>query len=213
MSKELKLLSIHGYMQNAEIFRKRTGAFRKLFKKKVLFDFVTAPNKIPANEESEKDLTGWWFSSKEKSYLAQDKTDYSEGLNESLNKIAEELQSKGPFDGILAFSQGAALLGIICCLKEKGDERFQNFKFAILVAGYKSRQTEHGGMYVERISTPTLHVIGDTDQVIPRDMSDDLLTIFENPQVLRHDGGHFIPSTSSHKQTYLQFLDQFLQKC
>lgn len=210
VKKQLKVLAIHGYKQNAETFRKRTGAFRKMFKKSVIFEFVTAPNQLPQkNDEDEEDMTGWWFSSNEKTYLAQDFTDCSEGLDDSLNVIAEALQSMGPFDGILAFSQGAALLAIICCLKESGDERFQGINFAILVAGYKSRQSSHAKYYAQKVSTPSLHVIGDTDQVIQKEMSEELLTYFDNPIVLRHGGGHFIPSASVQKQTYLQFLEPF----
>ena len=42
------------------------------------------------------------------------------------------------------------------------------FRFAILVAGFKSNSLQHGSVYSERITIPTLHVFGDTDQVIPK---------------------------------------------
>jgi len=42
------------------------------------------------------------------------------------------------------------------------------FKFAILVAGFKSRSTSHGVYYSTQIKFPTLHVFGDTDKVIPK---------------------------------------------
>ena len=42
------------------------------------------------------------------------------------------------------------------------------FDFAILVAGYKSRQSSHESLYSIPISIPTLHVFGDTDKVIPK---------------------------------------------
>lgn len=42
------------------------------------------------------------------------------------------------------------------------------FKFAILVAGFKSRSTSHDVYYSTQIKFPTLHVFGDTDKVIPK---------------------------------------------
>ena len=41
-----------------------------------------------------------------------------------------------------------------------------NFKFAILVAGFKSRSQPHDALYQVPIEIPTLHVYGETDQVI-----------------------------------------------
>ena len=56
-------------------------------------------------------------------------------------------EEQGPFDGILSFSQGACLGAIICILKERGDQRFANFNFAILGAGYRSRTVQHEKFY------------------------------------------------------------------
>lgn len=60
-------------------------------------------------------------------------------------------KEQGPFDGILSFSQGACLGGILSILKERGDERFINFNFAIIAAGYRSRTIQHAGFYDEVI--------------------------------------------------------------
>ena len=42
------------------------------------------------------------------------------------------------------------------------------FNFAILCAGFKSKSSEHSKYYTNNITCPTLHVYGDTDQVIPK---------------------------------------------
>lgn len=42
------------------------------------------------------------------------------------------------------------------------------FDFVILVAGFKSRQKQHDSLYLKPITTPSLHVFGDTDKVIPK---------------------------------------------
>lgn len=38
----------------------------------------------------------------------------------------------------------------------------------ILVAGFKSRQKPHEHLYQKTITTPSLHVIGETDKVIEK---------------------------------------------
>ena len=78
------------------------------------------------------------------------------GFEETLNSVASELKTQGPFDGILSFSQGACLASVICMLKAKGDERFQDFGFAIIAAGYRNgfkrskRQLYRGRISVTR---------------------------------------------------------------
>ena len=210
----LRVLYLQGYKQNEQVSKEKTGSFRKALKKHCSFTFVNAPNIIPGTkteDDSSAPLRGWWFSKEDKSYLAQEVSDCSDGFDESLDAVAKALREEGPFDGIISFSQGSSMLAIICSLKEDGDPRFQDFKFAFFVAGFKSRQVQHKKYYEKKITIPSLHVIGDTDQVIPKDMSEELLEIFTNTTVVRHPGGHFIPTTSQQKKAYLEFLKPFLE--
>lgn len=41
------------------------------------------------------------------------------------------------------------------------------FDFAIIISGFKSLCTPHAIYYDEKISIPSLHIYGETDQVIP----------------------------------------------
>lgn len=43
---KLKILAIHGYRQNAEVFRQKTGSFRKMVHKWAEFTYITAPHKV-----------------------------------------------------------------------------------------------------------------------------------------------------------------------
>ena len=208
--RKLKILCVHGYRQSGQVFRQRTGALRKSLKKYAEFTFVTAPNQIKSQDSQEDEQYGWWFSTEEKSYDAHDYTDSCVGLEGSLQIMADSLKNEGPFDGVLAFSQGASLLGIICALKEKGDERFDNFNFAIFVSGYKSRQSMHQKYYEEKVTLPTLHVMGETDKVIEKEMSVELSELYKNKTVLEHRGGHFVPATSAEKPQYVAFLSKFI---
>ncbi|KAL4222813.1 Ovarian cancer-associated protein 2 [Mactra antiquata] len=218
--KKLKILCIHGYRQNAQSFRERTGAFRKIpfIKKNTELVFITAPNEVPPlqkDEEqessSQQDERGWWFSQADRTYMAQDYTDCCPGYDESVELIKKTFEDEGPFDGILSFSQGAAFVSLLCGLKEENPEMFK-FDFVILVAGFKSRQSTHEVLYKTPFTVPSLHVYGDTDKVIQKEMSEDLLQYFVEPRTVQHSGGHFIPVTSAEKKKYTEFLQEMLDK-
>ncbi|XP_056414689.1 esterase OVCA2 isoform X1 [Hyla sarda] len=210
--KVLRLLALHGYWQNEHSFRERTGALRKNLKNRAEIVMVSAPLCIPEPEEGggqREDPRGWWFSDPGKSgFNAMDETKSCAGLEESLDTVAKAFSELGPFDGILGYSQGAAFAAMLCALKQQGDPRFQ-FNFAILVAGFKSRAHEHAHFYKEPITVPSLHVFGDTDRVIPGDMSQDLAAHFIDPVLLTHPGGHYIPVCAAQKKVYFPFLDSF----
>lgn len=51
---KLKILAIHGYRQNAETFKQKTGSFRKMVHKWAQFFYVTAPHKVIMVEDLNK---------------------------------------------------------------------------------------------------------------------------------------------------------------
>ena len=114
-----------------------------------------------------------------------------------------------PFDGLLAFSQGAAFAALLLArLASSG----YPFRFVILIAGFQSGQEQHQAIYENlHVDLPSLHVIGAGDRVIPCQLSEKLAKeYFLNAEIFRHEGGHFIPTTPEAKTCYLQFLDRFV---
>ncbi|XP_043574102.1 esterase OVCA2 isoform X2 [Chiloscyllium plagiosum] len=222
----LRLLCVHGYRQDGRIFRERTGSLRKALRKRAELLYVSSPLRVPPplgttaqppaaagdGESLQEDGRGWWFSNPvEDSFNALDHVETCKGLEESLETISKAMAELGPFDGIMGFSQGAALVAMVCALKQKGDPRFQ-FDFAILVAGFKSRCKLHEHFYQEPIAIPSLHVFGDTDRVIPGELSQDLSKSFVDPVILTHTGGHFVPVSAPQKLVYSEFLERFQKK-
>lgn len=45
-SDKLKILAIHGYRQNADTFKQKTGSFRKMVHRWAQFFYITAPHKV-----------------------------------------------------------------------------------------------------------------------------------------------------------------------
>lgn len=157
------------------------------------------------------DQKGWWFSDAQThSFDARQECESSLGLEQSLEVVQMAVKELGPFDGILGFSQGAALVAMLCSLQEQKLDPTFDFRFAILVAGFRSACAQHQYFYKDvNITVPSLHVFGQHDKVIQEQMSRDLLPLFPGAQVLNHQGGHFVPAASAHKHIYQEFLSRF----
>lgn len=161
----------------------------------------------------EEQPRGWWFSEEEADvFSALEEPTVCRGLEAALETVAQALDTLGPFDGLLGFSQGAALAAFVCALGQAGDPRFPLPRFIILVSGFCPRGLGLKEPILQSpMSLPSLHVFGDTDRVIPSQESMQLASRFLGAVTLTHSGGHFIPAAASQRQAYLKFLDQFAE--
>ena len=194
----LQILCLHGYRQNGTVFKDKTGSLRKLLKKHAELIYITAPHLIPVNSSQEMstestpaEQRGWYFSTEEKTFNSHDVTDFSRGIDDSLEVIASAFRELGPFDGILGFSQGAALATFLCQLLQKGGnsaddccdfchyfhplslilvpiELKYSFEFVILVSGFPSKLSPHSHYYESVNQIKSLHVIGETDRIVEK---------------------------------------------
>ena len=86
-----------------------------------------------------------------------------------------------------------------------------DFKFAILSSAFKSLTSSHVALFNrlngDKIEIPTLHIIGQNDQVVEHSRSESLANeYFNNPTIVLHPGGHTVPSQTSFRDKYLDFL-------
>ncbi|KAL8170783.1 hypothetical protein V2J09_022587 [Rumex salicifolius] len=102
----------------------------------------------------------------------------TEGFEESLSYLKSVFSQQGPFDGILGFSQGAAMTALICA--ERGRlEQEMGLRFAIMCSGFAVNLS---GSEKSPINFPSLHVFGSgsvKDRQIASDCSRDLALVFE----------------------------------
>jgi len=223
--KLLRVLCLHGYRQDEQIFREKTGALRKILKSHIEFTYAEALHLVPPLQVTEdngskevedcgSNARGWWFSHTGDNYLPLETTDYDKGFQQSLDYINSIFESKGPFDGVLGFSQGGSFLSILC--NPSIHQRYEKikFSFAIIVSGFKSKQTTHGCYYDldNKVEIPTLHVIGSTDRVIPKEMSVALCEYFGDFKQYIHNGGHYVPANSEAKNVFTGFLNEVKNK-
>ncbi|KAK9468357.1 serine hydrolase FSH [Lipomyces arxii] len=198
-----KVLFLHGYTQSGTLFSKKSAALRKaLIKLGFSAHYPTAPIKLSVPDSADpeeraeiqgqgidEDSFGWWV-------LDNEKQDYV-GLDKTFAYLADYVRTEGPFVGVVGFSQGAALAGMLCSQLSTLVPETPALKFAVLYSGFKSKLPQHQYMYTPRLTTPTLHVLGSVDTVVSEERSrwlidacaDDSRTVFTHP------GGHFVPSS------------------
>ncbi|XP_022895710.1 rhodanese-like domain-containing protein 6 [Olea europaea var. sylvestris] len=136
----------------------------------------------------------------------------TEAFDESLQRLKTIFLQAGPFDGILGFSQGAAMAALVCAQQRKLKGEI-DFKFAILCSGFAVNMSEYSE---GSISCPSLHIFGNTegnDRQIESCASRHLVSFFDRgcSVIIEHDLGHIIPTRSPYIDEIKDFLRQFLQ--
>ncbi|KAJ3297978.1 Ovarian cancer-associated protein 2 [Rhizoclosmatium sp. JEL0117] len=231
----LRILCLHGYSQNEKVFRKRSAVLRKdLETIGAELVYVTAPHDAPTPDQEidamteaerlklhgemkpEDILKGWWVSNADKTGQL--------GYKESIHFLKKVWIEKGPFDGILGFSQGAAmaplLLSELAFASKVNDlTPYTLPRFLILVSGFVSSAVTGMADAPEeesvlnlwdegKIPVPALHVIGLGDAwVVPLESNGLAQRFVEGASVIiEHDGGHYIPSTADMRAKFKEYV-------
>ncbi|CAO3628557.1 unnamed protein product [Mucor hiemalis] len=228
--KKLRILCLHGMVQNATVFRKKTAVIRKKLDPMADLVFVTAPqmttdprytseaHRAAAADENapeEGKPFAWWQPYPDR----QTEDGYYMGFKESIEYLKDFMIKEGPFDGVFGFSQGACLAAVMTvCLEDRtlaptlfGPEyEHPNFKFAMLAAGFKpTKQIATQNIWTHKISTPTLHMIGEEDKLITPELQQELVDQCIDPVVILHAGGHVVPSNAPSRNATVAFVSKF----
>ena len=206
-----RVLALHGYSQSSSVFYKKTGALRrKLRKKGIDIVYTQAPFELDASQlhgtppEGES-LYGWWTF---------DETNYY-GVEESIEFVSKVIETEGPFEGIIGFSQGACLLSLICAkhsvLSLAG---FDSLKYVVLVSAFipKCSNIQNSCTYFKKeelhMNIPSLHIYGAEDKLITKEKSEDVMSMFVNPENFVHPGAHFVPANGEAMRIVSSFIDK-----
>ena len=237
----LKVLMLHGYTQSGDLFHAKTRVLEKHLQKafkEIKLSYPTGPLRLnPADvpgfnptaaDPDDISAWGWWRRS-----------DISEppeyvGIEKGLQVLADVLEKEGPFDGVMGFSQGAALAAMIASLLE-GDTRKEAFKkgqekstlaipypssfaslihpplkFCIQYSGFVAPGERYKGFYENpTIQTPVCHFLGSLDSVVEEKRSLMLIDACGGPemtQVVTHPGGHFVPTSKQYLDIMVAFI-------
>lgn len=235
MSRPVKFLCLPGYLQNGRIFAEKSSGIRKMLTKQLSYelDYVKPPVVIDTkedlpfilsdnNDEAEskwgeivsKEVNCCWWHAGEKNMY--------DGLEDSFTFIKDYIEKNGPFDGIIGFSQGAAMAAAVANTITELVPSHGPFKVALLFSGFVFTQpignanalnhvaTEDLEEYkknviirpeFQKIFTPTgatkiINVFGSADMTVPAIRSEYLASLYDPLRVknFKHDGGHFLPN-------------------
>lgn len=241
---QMKILMLHGYTQSGPLFRAKTKVLEKFLKKlypELTLSYPTGPLRlrpedVPGYESSGKtpgdlEAYGWWRRSN-----TADPPEYA-GIDVCFNEIAKLIATEGPFDGVMGFSQGAALATMVASLLEQPSRQeafkraqessplaisypasFENLqqpplKFLVSYCGFRAPGERYNGFYEDpTIQTPSCHVNGSLDTLVEESRWRTLMEACGGEGMTRlviHPGGHFVPSGKQ----YLETVADFIRRC
>lgn len=210
----MRILCLHGYTQSASLFAKKSSGLRKkLVKAGHELVFIDGPLKIeiselpfePSPDMEGADMRGWWN-------VNEASKDYS-NVEPALETVKQAVETQGPFDGILGFSQGAGLTAILTKALPDLVPSHPPLKFAIIYSGFVLKAERNQHWYTTNFSTPALHVMGTLDTLVANERSEALVERWEQDKasVLKHPGGHYMPSQRPMVDAVLGFIEKLDQ--
>ncbi|KAK1702954.1 serine hydrolase FSH [Colletotrichum lupini] len=121
-----RILCLHGMGINSQIFASQTESFRSLLPSDYDFTFVDGPTTCKPEADIAKVYPG--------PYLCWYRTPTTESVTAAHRHVKSIMAEKGPFDGIMGFSQGAAVaVSMILRHQLETPSTPPLFKFAILI--------------------------------------------------------------------------------
>jgi len=135
---------------------------------------------------------------------------------------------RNAIDGVVGFSQGGTMAAMLTAALE-GDEGMrqvdeahrgwvkalreanegQPLKFAVIYSGFWAVPKDLAWLYEPKLKTPTLHFLGSLDTVVDENRSQGLVERCEDPVVVVHPGGHYVPVSKE----WVMPLAGFIKKC
>ena len=235
---KLKVLVLHGWGQNGALGQEALAplADTLLQESGALLVFATAPHVLPAkatvliggqphfvdNFASGRRPHGWFlYTDGADADTAAVPRDFYHaalpyrGWQASVASIAECWAAQGPFDGVMGFSQGAAMAHLLtslrcasCSSSTRPYPWLLSLRFAIFAGGFPSRLSPAPSP-TRSLSLPTLHLSGAQDRDVPPALHDELAACFVDSTLHRHPHGHVVPTADSDVKTIKQFLARF----
>lgn len=233
-----------GYTQSGPLFRAKTRALEKLLAKTLDPKTTTLsliyptgplrlrpsdiPGYVPSNgdasmttqqDDEDDQLDSWaWFRRNPAEARIR-------GLDEGMRGVAGAIAEAGGVDGVVGFSQGGAVAGLVAAALEhphrtppahaswaealRSANGGKALRFAVIYSGFYLPVDEVTWCYEPKIHTPTLHYIGGLDTVVDEGRSRGLIERCEDPVVAVHPGGHYVPISREWVMPIAGFLKKF----
>jgi predicted esterase len=217
----LRILALHGWKQNAKQLKAKCGALRKECASVAEFVFIDAPHLADDNNNAstaaaaDDDLGAapagesrtWW------QFAESNGMEYF-GVDAMIATVRAALQQHAPIDGLLGFSQGAAVATLLLNMMHnsslRDDPAFASIKFGLLVSGFKPRAVSLQPHLIDRsVTTPVLMLVGKDDRIIKPATTLASAALFTDCTIFEHATGHVVATRETIPPT-LEFLRRFL---
>ncbi|RHY27020.1 hypothetical protein DYB32_008912 [Aphanomyces invadans] len=129
------------------------------------------------------------------------------GVDDTLSYLEGIIRTQGPFDGVFGFSQGGMCAAYMLSRQQQGDTRFQ-FKFGVFCASALMSDPAFNLSLDSPLRLPSLHILGEQDDLISVEKSQALAAQFDNPVLLTHPGGHYIPTQKDPRTIWKTFFEE-----
>ncbi|KAI9024133.1 serine hydrolase FSH [Hyaloraphidium curvatum] len=218
----MKILALHGYTQDASAFSKKTAVLRKtLLRDGIEVSYVSAPHRVPPIGAAEENggetpnpdaCLGWWMGQ----HWGSTKEVERRMFGESMDFLVDHWRTSGPFDGLLGFSQGAAMAALLMAKLQTAPELgLARPKFAILIAGFDPTVADTFAPLMNEAKVidveGSLHISGQRDTLIVPERTKHLMERFfdARAEFHSHGGGHVVPSSSGDRKIIVDFVTRF----
>ncbi|KAH8759031.1 alpha/beta-hydrolase [Diaporthe sp. PMI_573] len=179
--------------------------------------------------ESEMDAWAW--------FRKEEATGNYRLLREGFESLARCIRNEagGHVDGVVGFSQGGAVAAMLASVLEHvgaggqqrqpptSDDTYdwswvpalreanggKALRFAVVYSGFFAPPPALAWLYEPKIRTPTLQFIGSLDTVVEEGRSRGLEERSENPVMVVHPGGHYVPVNKQ----FVMPLAGFIRQC
>ncbi|CAO1619867.1 unnamed protein product [Jaminaea pallidilutea] len=230
-AQKLTVLHFHGYTSNTFILHRRLGSIRKACRNVADFHGANGPllvQPITSSVQSldapddQKEVTedtpieeqprAWWRASDDGSYR---------DIEQSWKLLSDTLAKVGHIDGVIGFSQGACLAGMVAAAFEAPhllpglkipETQRGSLKFAIAISGFRSRDPQHQALFDRGVvSTPVLNILGRNDQIVDEERAQTLVAACKQARVEYHPGGHVVPSQAPWRNFMRDWISSFME--
>ncbi|KAF1321878.1 D-3-phosphoglycerate dehydrogenase, partial [Globisporangium splendens] len=239
---KLRVLCLHGFRTNVKVMQNQTATLRALLGDDAEFTFLNGPYKAkgPSAEGIQRQYSNdapfyEWCAlgyvqglDKDKEDADAAKTEWRElyiGFEKAAEFLDAHLRQYGPYDVVIGFSQGAAVLTILSMiyLRKQPSQRWWNL--CVCVGGVPVRDVSMRPMFEKPngelilLPFPSIHIMGRKDSLYKDSIQ--LAAMYEDRPagsvmkklVFEHNGGHNFPPAKHNPGFYENLADLIRQHC
>ncbi|KAF1816661.1 hypothetical protein P152DRAFT_454892 [Eremomyces bilateralis CBS 781.70] len=233
MAPPQKILALHGVAQSGRVFERRMATIvETLSPLRYEFVFLTAPCDISGTAYIQARQADWQEGDEERSWWeTDDDAKEHSGIDQAMELWGATLREKGPFVGVVGFSQGGCAAASLAAMLEPSRRDHPLVRkylpvdhppldFLIMFSGnpYRYPSPEIFWLFYpeageeNKVITPTLALYGKKEweaQEFFRERQEFLMSRCSNVEIVGHPWQHTVPRTQEYADIVKRFVTSF----